>query len=56
MDRNYLFARHQLSLMKAAAALCGEARAAHLGLARLYAELIDHVRTGLRGSGRSVFL
>ncbi|WP_201024382.1 hypothetical protein [Sporosarcina koreensis] len=56
MDLNYLFARHQLSLMKASVALCGEARAAHLGLARLYAERIDHVRNGMRGGGRSVFL
>ncbi len=56
MDLNYLFARHQVSLMKASATLCGEARAAHLGMARLYALRIDDVRNAMRGVSRSVFL
>lgn len=56
MDLNYLFARHQISLMKAASTLCVEARTAHLGLAGLYAQRIDRMRNALRGAGRSVFL
>jgi len=56
VDLNYLFARHQVSLMKASAALCGEARAAHLGMAKLYAVRIDDVRNAMRGVSRSVFL
>lgn len=45
MDINYFYSRHQVSLMHADAALSPEARAAHLGLARLYAKQInDHRR------------
>ncbi|MFZ5706088.1 MAG: hypothetical protein ACOY5R_12610 [Pseudomonadota bacterium] len=56
MDLNYLFARHQISLMKAASTLCLETRTAHLGLAGLYVERIDRLRSAMRGAGRSVFL
>jgi hypothetical protein len=44
MDFNYLYARQQVSLMRADDAACIEARRAHLGLATLYAERIDKER------------
>lgn len=56
MDLNYLFARQQISLMKAGAAHCIEARRAHMGLAGLYARRIDHLRSEMFGADRSVFL
>lgn len=40
MDLNYLLSRHQISLIRAGAASCAEARMAHNGLARGYAEQI----------------
>jgi len=41
MDLNYLFHRHQLSLMRAKAAIGVEARRAHQALAEGYARRID---------------
>jgi hypothetical protein len=40
MDLNLLFHRHQVSIMRSAAAACPEARLAHRGLAVGYAERI----------------
>lgn len=45
MDLNYLYRRHQISLMMAKAAASPSARYSHLGLATAYARLID--ATGL---------
>lgn len=54
MDLNYLYSRHQTSLMAAAGAASTEARAAHNGLAALYASRINELRRGLpAGSARS---
>ncbi|MDQ0250860.1 hypothetical protein J2W22_002924 [Sphingomonas kyeonggiensis] len=47
MDLNYLLHRHQVSLMHAAAATSPEARFAHRGLARCYAERIRALRVAL---------
>lgn len=44
MDLNYLFHRHQVSLMRADAAVCVEARYAHSALARGYADEIDRIQ------------
>ena len=44
MDFNYLYHRQQVSLMRADVAACGPSRAAHQGLAQLYAALIDRKR------------
>jgi hypothetical protein len=44
MDLNYLFHRHQVSLMMAAAARGHEARHAHVQLARRYATRIARVQ------------
>jgi len=41
MDLNYLYQRHQISLMRADAALSTGARVAHRGLAAGYARLIE---------------
>jgi len=53
MDLNYLLSRHQISLMRADAAASREARAAHRGLARCYADRIRTLRPalGLPSSG-----
>ena len=40
MDLNYLFLRHQTSLMRAEGAWCPASRIAHAGLARGYAHRI----------------
>lgn len=50
MDLNYLFTRHQTSLMRADGALCVASRHAHIGLARGYADRIDAMQ---RRSGAS---
>lgn len=47
MDLNYLYSRHQISLIQARAATCAEARAAHMGLAKLYAARINGARRTL---------
>lgn len=49
MDLNYYLARHQISLIRAAAATTSDVRAAHNGLARGYAQLIarERARFGL---------
>jgi hypothetical protein len=52
MDLNYLLSRHQVSLMRADAAACGEARHSHRGLARGYAERIRELQERL-GTGSS---
>lgn len=44
MDLNYLFHRHQISLMRADEAGCSEARWAHEQLAQSYARLIEQNR------------
>ena len=44
MDLNYLYERRQVSLVMAERATCDEARAAHLALARGYAERIAQAR------------
>ena len=40
MDLNYLLSRHQVALMRAGNAMCSEAKVAHRGMAREYAERI----------------
>ncbi|HWK35360.1 hypothetical protein [Sphingomonas sp.] len=47
MDLNHLLCRHQVSLMRAEAATCVEARHAHRGLARGYTERIRVLQHGL---------
>lgn len=48
MDLNYLFHRHQVSLMRADAASCPPSRAAHVGLVRGYAQRIRAVQDDLK--------
>lgn len=55
MDLNYLLARHQISLMRADSAACGEARHSHQGLARGYAVRIRELEE-LSGAGSSLLL
>lgn len=47
MDLNYLLSRHQVLLMRAENAACGEAMAAHRDLARAYAAQIRALQTRL---------
>lgn len=47
MDLNYLFHRHQVSLMRADAALCPASRSSHRGLALGYAERIRTLQDNL---------
>lgn len=52
MDLNYLYSRHQISLINAKNAKCSISRAVHLRLARLYATEINDIRSVLgAGSG-----
>lgn len=44
MDLNYLFYRHQVSLVRAREASCSASRHAHQELARNYARLIEKDR------------
>jgi hypothetical protein len=44
MDLNYLYSRHQISLINAGAAKCLGSRTAHLNLAKLYARRINSLR------------
>jgi len=46
MDLNYLLSRHQISIMRAEAATCREARYAHRGLAKGYADRIRELQRG----------
>ena len=50
MDLNYLLSRHQISLMQADAAACSEARIAHRGRAKHYAERIYELQNQLGGA------
>jgi hypothetical protein len=52
MDLNYLFSRHQVSLMRAEAATCSPSRLAHLGMATAYAGRIDAMRQLAGATGR----
>jgi hypothetical protein len=45
MDLNYLLHRHQVSLMRAKAALCVPSRRAHEELANLYAGAVSRNQT-----------
>lgn len=56
MDLNYLYYRHQLSLMHAAATGDGEARAAHRGLADLYASIINSARRDRPAGGPRAYV
>jgi hypothetical protein len=46
-DLNYLYQRHQLSLIAATASATIEGRAAHRGMARAYGKRIDAMRADL---------
>ena len=52
MDLNYLFHRHQVSMMMAAAARGSEARMAHVQLAGRYARQIASAQAG-KGADRT---
>jgi len=56
MDLNYLYSRHQISLINARAAKSTESRLSHLGLAKLYAARIDAVREKMEPGRRSFAL
>ena len=47
MDLNYLLSRHQISIMRAEAASCREARLSHRGLANGYADRIRELQSAL---------
>ena len=47
MDLNYLLKRHQISLMQANSTDCREARVAHRGIARGYADRIASLQREL---------
>lgn len=51
MDLNYMLSRHQISLMRAVAAGCIEARVAHESMARGYAVEIDRYHRDRRSRG-----
>jgi hypothetical protein len=55
MDLNYLLSRHQVALMRADNAMCPEAKVAHRGMAREYAERIRILRQ-LSGAEGAAFL
>lgn len=44
MDLNYLYSRHQISLIRACEAACASSRIAHTGLARGYASQIREMQ------------
>jgi hypothetical protein len=48
MDLNYLYSRHQVSLVRAERAACGASRSAHAALAQGYDSLIDGKRAHAR--------
>ncbi|WP_200933105.1 MULTISPECIES: hypothetical protein [unclassified Sphingomonas] len=56
MDLNDLYQRHQISLINAKAAANIEARAAHMGLASLYAVRINAVRQRMQKTKSPAFL
>lgn len=45
MDLNYLYHRHQVSLMMADSAACSRSRLAHLGLVAAYARKIEQAKS-----------
>ncbi|WP_186728888.1 hypothetical protein [Sphingomonas panacisoli] len=47
MDLNYLFHRHQVSIMRAEAATCASSRSSHNSLARAYAQRIRVMQDNL---------
>lgn len=47
MDLNQLLYRHQVSLMRADDAVCTDARSAHVGHARGYADEIEQMRRAM---------
>lgn len=53
MDLNYLYSRHQISLMSADVAITPEAKLAHLGLAAGYA---DRIRAHQQSAGSTAML
>lgn len=55
MDLNYLYQRHQISLINAEAAANIEARSAHMGLATLYARRINAMRNTMHASKAPTF-
>lgn len=52
MDLNHLFACHQVSLMRADAAVCSLSRRHHLGMASAFAGRIDALRQRSGAEGR----
>lgn len=54
MDLNYLFSRHQLSLVRATSASSGAARRSHRGLADGYGDRIRDFQLGVGASFTSV--
>jgi len=54
VDLNYLLSRHQISLMRADSASCSEARIAHRGMARAYAERIRVIQKLIGADGTAV--
>ena len=54
MDLNYLFSRHQLSLVRATSAPCSGSRRAHRGLADGYGERIRAFQLGVGAGFNSV--
>lgn len=54
MDLNYLLSRHQIALMRAESASCAEAKIAHHGMARGYAERIRVMRQLIGAHGTTV--
>ncbi|WP_200957887.1 hypothetical protein [Sphingomonas sp. Root710] len=56
MDLNDLLHRHQVSLMRSAAAVCAPSRLAHLGLAKGYARQIDSLQRTLGATPGSLLM
>lgn len=54
MDLNYLLSRHQISLIRADATDCPEARLAHRGIARAYADRIRVLQNLIGAEGTAV--
>jgi len=54
MDLNYLLASHQVALMRADGALCPEAKLAHRGMAREYAQRIRLLQQLIGAEGIAV--
>lgn len=54
MDLNYLLSRHQVALMRADNAMCSEAKVAHRGMAREYAERIRVLQQLIGAEGAAI--